>query len=135
MFRLLPRSKLDGAPGPEAYHKNTPNIDACAEIHFQMKISNLSASTNPKKVRFSSHSIFKLQLFKFYLQTSLFKFYLQTTFFKFYLQTALFKFYLQNCTLQILSQSPRFFLQIVQFQVIENLLRHSKIESKNFGSF
>eukprot|EP00493_Phyllostaurus_siculus_P002133 UN02145 len=49
---------------------NAPNVDACAEIHFQMNIFDSSASTNPKKTRFSSKSIFKLRSskFKFYLQ-------------------------------------------------------------------
>ena len=32
-------------------------------------------------------------------------------------------------------QSPRFFRQIVQFQVIQNLLKKSKIRWKSFGSF
>ena len=32
-------------------------------------------------------------------------------------------------------QSPRFFRQIVQFQVIKNLLKKSKIRKKNFGSY
>ena len=80
MLRLLPNRGLVGSQGlKRTMKKNTPNVDACAEIHFQMKISDLSASTRPKKARFSSNSIFK-----FYLQL----------------------------------QSPRFFCQIVQFQVI-----------------
>ena len=91
-------------------------------IHFQMKISDLSAITNQKKVRFSSNSIFKLHSSTFYLQTALLKFYLQTVFFKIYLQTAFFKFYLQA------SISEVFFRQIVQFQVIKNLLKNSKIK-------
>ena len=104
MLRLLPKPRVGGIPGPEAHHeKNTPNVDACAEIHFQMKISDLSASTNPKKARFSSNSIFKLRSSTFYLQTALFKFYLQTAFFKIYLQTAFFKFYLQPSISALLS--------------------------------
>eukprot|EP00493_Phyllostaurus_siculus_P009385 UN09504 len=80
-FAFFPKLKVCGDPqGLKRTNKknNTPNVNACAEIHFQMKISDLNAYTNPKKARFSSNSIFK-----------------------FYLQTALFKFYLQNCTLEI----------------------------------
>eukprot|EP00493_Phyllostaurus_siculus_P006769 UN06840 len=77
MLRLLPKSKVGGIPRSDAYHKSTPDVNACANIHFQMKIPDLSASTNPKKLAF--------------LQIRPSNFALQTTFFKFYLQTALFK--------------------------------------------
>ena len=41
ILHLLPKSKVGGTPGPKAYHdKYTPSVDACAEIHFQMKISD-----------------------------------------------------------------------------------------------
>ena len=95
MLCLLPKSKVGGIPGPEAYQKNnTPNVDACAQIHFQMKISDSSASTNPKKARFSSYSIFKLHssnsIFKLPSSNSIFKLSSSNSIFK----TALFKFYL-----------------------------------------
>eukprot|EP00493_Phyllostaurus_siculus_P012331 UN12508 len=61
MLRLLPKSKVGGIPGPKAYHEKMPSVDACDEIHFQIKISELSTSTNLKKAHFSSNSIFKLQ--------------------------------------------------------------------------
>ena len=90
MLRLLPNRGLVGSQGlKHTMKKNTPNVDARARILFQMKISDLSAPTNPKQGSF---------------------------FFKFYLQAALFKFNLQICTLEL--QSPSFFLQIVHFQVI-----------------
>ena len=54
MLRFLPKSKVGGIPGLEAYHKNTPNVNACAEIHFQIKISDLSASTNMSQPNFYS---------------------------------------------------------------------------------
>ena len=48
--------------GSQSLKRTIYNVDACAEIHFQMKISDLNASTNPKKARFSSNSIFKRTL-------------------------------------------------------------------------
>ena len=48
--------------------KITPKVDACAEIHFQMKSSDLSASTNPKQ-----SSLF----FKFYLRLQSSRFFRQ----------------------------------------------------------
>ena len=99
---LLPKSKVGGIPGPEAYHKKYAQRrclcrNSLLNEDFRLTVS---ASTKSKKARFSSNSMFKLQ---------------------FYLQTAFFKFYLQL-------QSPRFFHQIVQFQVMENLLKKSKIK-------
>ena len=68
VFRILYHKKfcfptnweLVGLYGLKRILKNTPNVNACAEMHFQMKIPDLSASTNPKKAHFSSNSIFKL---------------------------------------------------------------------------
>ena len=35
------RLRVGGIPGPKPYHeKNTPSVDACARIHFQMRISD-----------------------------------------------------------------------------------------------
>eukprot|EP00493_Phyllostaurus_siculus_P017701 UN17974 len=61
-FAFFPNRRVGGNPGIAAYQKNSPNVNACAEIHFQMKVSDLNASTNSKKARFSSNSIFKLYL-------------------------------------------------------------------------
>ena len=55
MLRLLPNRGLVGSQGLKRTIKNKPNVNACAEIHFQMKIFDLNASTNPKKARFSSN--------------------------------------------------------------------------------
>ena len=52
MLRLLSNRGLVGSQGLKRTIKNTPNVDACAEIHFQMNIFDLSASTNPKKLAF-----------------------------------------------------------------------------------
>ena len=41
MLRLLPNRGLVGSQGLKRTIKNMPNVDACAEIHFQMKISRL----------------------------------------------------------------------------------------------
>ena len=64
MLRLLPKSNVGGIPAPEVHHEeNTPNVDACARIHFQMKISDLSVCTNPKNLAFLQiqTSLFNLQ--------------------------------------------------------------------------
>ena len=69
--------------------KNTPNVDACAEIHFQIKISDLSVSTQPKLARFSSDSIFKLHslnsIFKLRSSSSIFKLRSSNSIFKLHL--------------------------------------------------
>ena len=53
------KSRDDGFPVLQMYQKKrTPNVNVCAKIHFQINISDLSTSTNPKKARFSSNSIF-----------------------------------------------------------------------------
>ena len=56
MLHLLPKSRVGGISGPEAYHeKNTPNVDACARIHFQMKIFDWAPLPTPnKKLAFCS---------------------------------------------------------------------------------
>ena len=90
MLCLLPNRGLVGSQGlKHTMKKNTPNVDARARILFQMKISDLSAPTNPKQGSF---------------------------FFKFYLQAALCKFNLQISTLEL--QSHTFLRQIVQFQLL-----------------
>eukprot|EP00493_Phyllostaurus_siculus_P010441 UN10584 len=61
MLHLLPSRGLVGSQGLKYTKQNTPSVNACAEIHFQMKISGLSASTNPKN-SLSSNSIVKLLL-------------------------------------------------------------------------
>ena len=112
VLRLLPKSKVGGIPQSEAYHEKI-RLTSTLTMKFSFKWKFPTWAP----LRTLKNSLF----FKFNLQTSLFKFYLQTTFFKFYLQTALVKFYLQL-------QSTRFFRQIVQFQVIKNLLKKSKIK-------
>ena len=90
MLRLLPKSKVGGIPGPEAYHKKYAQRRRLRRNSLPNEDFRLERlSTNPKQGSF---------------------------FFKFYLQAALFKFNLQICTLEL--QSPSFFRQIVHFQVI-----------------
>ena len=43
-------------PCPKRTKKHTVNVNACVEIHFQLKISDLSALQTPKAL-FSSNSI------------------------------------------------------------------------------
>ena len=63
MLRLLPNRGLVGSQGLKRTIKNKPNVNACAEIHFQMKIPDLSKRLyQPEK---NSHS------FKFKFQTSI----------------------------------------------------------------
>eukprot|EP00493_Phyllostaurus_siculus_P002339 UN02351 len=53
-----------------------PNVNTCAEIHFQLKISDFSASTNHKKASFSSNSTFILpilSIFRLHSSNSIFK--------------------------------------------------------------
>ena len=124
--------------------KNTPNIDAFAEIHFQMKISDLSASTKLKKLAFLYFQSSNLTL-----QPSIFKLLSLNSFFKLHSSNSIFKLHYSNSTLPIQSskihssnlifktelfkfylqlQYLLFFRQIVQFQVIKNLLKNSKIK-------
>ena len=93
-----------------------PNVDACARIHFQMKIFDLSASTNLKQGSF---------------------------FFKFYLQAALFKFALLNFNLRasfarlfnfkLLSWRVGYttYIEYSSFQTQQNFLSYSNILASN----
>ena len=59
MLHLLPNRGMMGSQCFKCTKKKrTPNVNVCAKIHFQINISDLSTSTNPKKARFSSNSIF-----------------------------------------------------------------------------
>ena len=54
MLRLLPNRGLVGSRGLKRTIKNKPNVNACAEIHFPMKIPDLSKRLyQPEK---NSHS-------------------------------------------------------------------------------
>ena len=124
MLRLLPNWRLVGSQGLKRI-KNTPDVDACAEIHFQMKIPDLGASTNSKQ-----SSLF----FKFNLQPAFFKLLssisnLQTVLFKFYLQTALFEFYLQI-------QSPRTsFAKLFNFKLWKTCWNNPKLYKRILAHF
>eukprot|EP00493_Phyllostaurus_siculus_P020456 UN20781 len=94
MLRLLPNRRLVGSQGLKGKRKNTPNVDACAEIHFQMKIFRLKRLYQPQtKLAFlqiqssssalqvlssSSTLIFKLHssnyIFKLHSSNSIFNF-------------------------------------------------------------
>ena len=76
-----------GTQGLKRTIKNKPNVNACAEIHFPMKIPDLSKHLYQpeKKLAFLQIQVWKPQF-------------------------------------------PRFFRQIVQFQVIKNLLKKYKIK-------
>eukprot|EP00493_Phyllostaurus_siculus_P019868 UN20183 len=41
MLRLLLKSKFGGIPEPEAYHKNTLDVDDLCRNELQIKISDL----------------------------------------------------------------------------------------------
>ena len=86
----------------------TPNVNACAEIQFQMKISDLSAST--------PHPTKKLDFLQ--IQSS---------------EISLFKLHSTNCIFKL--QSPRFFGQIVPLQVYKILSKSPKSNRRTLAQF
>ena len=120
MLRLLPKSKVGGIPGPAAYHKKYTQRRRLRRNSLPDEDFRVKRLYQPKKSRFYSTLIFKL-----HTSNSIFKLHSSNSIFN----TALFKFYLQA------SISAPYFRQIVQFQIVKNLLKSSKLNRRILAHF
>ena len=113
MLRLLPNRGLVGSQGlKRTMKKIRPTSTLAPEFTSKWRFPTWAPLPTRKKLAF-----LQIQSSNFALQPSIFKLLSLNSIFKLHSSNSIFKL-----------QSPRFFRQIVQFQVIKNLLKKSKIK-------